>query len=96
MIFNVPVGENRYVEAVLRQKDREVGSVTRQYVEDLEDRYPHELWTMKPFSLHHMITCWLLTCTPEETEEMAEHVVWWIMKAVQAATGVDFYPEAAA
>jgi hypothetical protein len=37
IIFNVPVGEPRYVEAVLRQKAREVGKGTRQYVEDLEE-----------------------------------------------------------
>ena len=40
VIFNVPVGDNRYVEAVLRQKAREVGQITRQYVEDLEEKYP--------------------------------------------------------
>ena len=34
--FNVPGGEERYVEAVLRQKAREVEQTTRQYVEDLE------------------------------------------------------------
>ena len=28
-IFNVPVGEERYVEAVLRQKAREVDQITR-------------------------------------------------------------------
>ena len=37
VIFNVPVGERRYVEEVLRQKATEVGRVTRQYVEDLEE-----------------------------------------------------------
>ena len=46
MIFNVPVGERRYVEAILRQKAREIGKVTRQYVEDLKKQYTHELWTM--------------------------------------------------
>ena len=40
MIFNVPVGDIMYVEAVLRQKAREVGQITRQYVEDLEEKYP--------------------------------------------------------
>jgi hypothetical protein len=29
-IFNVPVGENRYVEAILRQKTREIEKTTRQ------------------------------------------------------------------
>ena len=63
-IFNVPVGEERYGEAVLRQKAREVEQATRQYVEDLEEKYPQELWTMLQFSLQHMITYWLRTCTP--------------------------------
>ena len=96
VIFNVPVGETRYLEAVLRQEAREIGKVTRQYVEDIEEQYPQELWTMLQFSLHHRITYWLRTCTPKETEEMAEHVGWGIMEAVQAATGVDFDLEAAA
>jgi len=56
MIFNVPVGERRYVDALLRQKAMEVGKVTRQYAEDLEEQYPHELWTMLQFSLQHMVT----------------------------------------
>jgi len=46
MIFNVPVDDNRFVEAILRQKAREVEQNTRQYVEDLEEKYPHEMWTM--------------------------------------------------
>jgi hypothetical protein len=44
---------------------------------------------MLQFSLQHRITYWLRTCTPEETEEMAKHVDWCIMEAVQAATRVD-------
>jgi hypothetical protein len=51
MIFNVSVGDKRYVEAVLRQKARDVGQTIRQYVEDLEEKYPQELWTMLQFSL---------------------------------------------
>ena len=51
VILNIPVDEKRYVEAFLRQKAREVGKVTRQYVEDLEEQYPHELWRMLQFSL---------------------------------------------
>jgi len=43
LIFNVPVGEERYVAAILRDKAKQVGHVTRQYVEDLEEEYPHEL-----------------------------------------------------
>jgi hypothetical protein len=96
LIFNVPVGEERYVEAVLRDKAQQVGQVTRQYVEDLEEEYPQELWTMLQFSLQHRITYWLRTCTPEETRQMAEHVDYCIMEAVQAATGVDFDGEEAA
>jgi hypothetical protein len=46
MVFNVPVGDSKYVEAVLRQKARAVGQVTRQYVEDLEEKYPRELCMM--------------------------------------------------
>ena len=68
LIFNVPVGEERYVAAILRDKARQVGKVTRQYVEDLEEEYPHELWTMLQFSLHHRVTYWLRTYTSEETQ----------------------------
>jgi hypothetical protein len=89
MILNVPLGDSRYVEAVLRQKAREVGQVTRQYVEDLEEKNPQELCTMLQLSMHHKITYWLRTCTSEETDEMAEHVDCCIMEAIHAATGVD-------
>jgi len=90
MIFNVPVGGSSYVEALLRQKASEVEQNTRQYVEDLEEKYPQELWTMMQFSLQHKITYWLRTCTPEETEEMAKCVDDCILEAVEAATGMDF------
>ena len=43
LIFNAPVGEERYVAVVLRDKAKHVGKVTRQYVEDLEEEYPQEL-----------------------------------------------------
>ena len=89
-IFNVPVGEEEYVGAVLREKARKVESTTRRYIDDLEEKYLHELWTMLQFSLHHRITYWLRKCTLEETEEMAAHVDCCIMEAVQTATGVDF------
>ena len=56
MIFNVPVGDSKYLEALLRQKARDVGQVTRHYVEDLEEKYPQELWTMLQVSSQHMIT----------------------------------------
>jgi len=42
-VFNVHIGEPRYVEAVLRNKAIEVAEVARRYVEDLEDKYPQEL-----------------------------------------------------
>jgi len=45
---------------------------------------------MLQFSLQHRITYWLRTCTPEETEQMAEYVDSCIMEVVQAATGVAF------
>ena len=55
-IFNVPIGKNMYVEAILRQKAREIEKTTRQHVEDLEEKYPQELLTMMHFSLQHRIT----------------------------------------
>jgi hypothetical protein len=67
-IFNVPVGEERYVQAKLRDKARQVAEMTEAYVRDLGDEYPQELWTMLHFSLHHRTTYLLRTCTPEETE----------------------------
>ena len=55
-VFNVPVGEEEYVAAVLREKARKVESTTRRYMDDLEKKFPHELWTMLQFSLQHKIT----------------------------------------
>ena len=89
-IFNVPVWEENYVATMLKEKAKRVENTTRRYVEDLEDQYPQELWTMLQFSLQHRVTYWLRTCTPEETEEMVAHVDCCIMEAVHAATGVDF------
>jgi hypothetical protein len=90
------VGDKKYVAAVLKEKAKKVESTTRRYVEDLEEKYPQELWTMLQFSLQHRVTYWLRTCTPEETEEMAAHVDGCIMEAVQAAKGVDFDTEESA
>ena len=73
-IFNVLVGEEEYVAMVLREKAKKVEKTTRRYVEELEEKYPHELWTMLQFSLQHRVTYWLRTCTPEETTEMEAHV----------------------
>ena len=67
IVFNVPIGEPEYVEAVLRDKAVEVVKVTRTYMEDREDEYPQELWTILQYSLQHRITYWLRTYTPEET-----------------------------
>ena len=86
-VFNVPIGELRYVEAVLGNKTNEVAKVARKYAEDLEDDNPHELWTLLQYYLHHRITYWLRTCTPEETEEMADLVDAAILEVVHAATG---------
>jgi len=45
-IFNVPVGEQAYVEAILRHKAQEVTRVTRKYVSDLKEDHPQKMWTM--------------------------------------------------
>jgi hypothetical protein len=45
-IFNIPIGEERYVEAVLKKKAKEVAAITRQYAEDLEEEHPHEVWAL--------------------------------------------------
>ena len=66
-IFNVPVGEEKFVEVKLREKAQQVERTTVAYVRDLGDEYPQELWTMLQFSLQHRITYWLRTCTPSET-----------------------------
>ena len=85
-IFNVPIGEPRYVEEILRNKAIEVAKVTMDYVSDLEEEYPHELWTMLHYSLQQRVTYWLRTCPPDETKKMAE-----IMDAaiIDAAIGID-------
>ncbi len=41
-IFNVPVGEERYARAILREEARKLGKVTR-HVEELEEEYTQEL-----------------------------------------------------
>ena len=48
---------------------------------------------MLQYSLYHRITYWLRTCTPEETEEMAELVDAAILEVVHAATGIRFDAE---
>ena len=39
-VFNVPIGEPDYVEAVLCKKAMEITEEARAYVENLEDEYP--------------------------------------------------------
>ena len=55
-IFNVPVGEDKYIQAKLRDKAGQMQETTKAYVKDLGDEYPQELWTMLQFSLQHRIT----------------------------------------
>ena len=55
-IFNVPVGEEKFVEVKLREKATHVRKTTEAYVRDLGDEYPQELWTMLQISLQHRIT----------------------------------------
>jgi hypothetical protein len=55
-IFNVPMGEEKYVESILRKKAKHVEKVTERYVENLGEEYPQELWTMLQFSMQHIIT----------------------------------------
>ena len=55
-IFNVPVGEEKYVAVKLRDKAKQVEKTTEAYVRDRRDEYPKELWTMLQFSLQHRIT----------------------------------------
>ncbi len=45
----MPVGEERYVRAKLREKAAQVEKTTASYVRDMEEEYPHELWTMMQF-----------------------------------------------
>jgi len=50
---------------------------------------------MLQFSLQHRVTYRLRTCTPEETQQIPDHVVCYVMEAVQADTGEDFDGEEA-
>ncbi len=50
-IFNVPLGEEKYVKARLRENAKQVKQTTEAYVKDLGDEFPQELWTMLQFSL---------------------------------------------
>ena len=53
-VFNVPVGEPEYFEAVQSNKAREVASVARNYIEDMEEDCPHKLWFLLQYSLQHI------------------------------------------
>jgi len=81
---------------VLWKKAKEVAAITRQYAEDLEEEHPHEIWALLYYSLPHMVTYWLRTCTPEKTEEMAELVDVAILEAVHEAAGIEFDAETVA
>ena len=74
IIFNVPVGEEEYAMHVLRDKAEKVKKITKDYTRNLEEKNPHEMWTMLQFFLQHRITYWPRICTPEEIGEMAELV----------------------
>jgi len=45
-IFNVPVGEDNYDQAKLRDKARQLKETIEACVKDMGDEYPRELWTM--------------------------------------------------
>jgi hypothetical protein len=77
----------------LRDKAEEVAKVTMQYIQDLEEEHPQELWTMLQYSLQHIVTYLLRTYTPEETEEIAKLVDATILEAVHASAGIRFDAE---
>ena len=54
-IFNVSIGEGRYVEAVLKKKAKEVAAITIPYAEDLEEEFPKELWALLYYSLQQRV-----------------------------------------
>ena len=64
-IFNVPIREERYAEAVLKKKAKEVAAITRQYAVDMEEEHPQEMWALLHYSLQHKVRYLLRT---EETE----------------------------
>ncbi len=55
-IFNVPIGEEKYVEAVMKKKAKEVVAITRRYAEDLEEEHPQEQWALLHYSLQLRVT----------------------------------------
>ena len=89
-VFNVPLGEPKFVEAVLAEKAMQVDELSAMYVESLADEYPQELWSMIYYSLQHKITYWLRNMTPDETAQLAEAVDASVLRAVQAATAAEF------
>ncbi len=50
-IVNVSIGEERYVEAIWRNKAKEIAETTKSYARDLEDEHPQEIWPLLHFSL---------------------------------------------
>ena len=55
-IFNVPIGEERYAEIVLKKKAKEVAAITRRYAEDLEEKHPQELWALLRYFLQNKVS----------------------------------------
>ena len=55
-VFNVPVGDPDYVTSILRTKANQVGTITKNYVTELADDHPQELWTMLQYYIQHKVT----------------------------------------
>jgi len=88
-VFNVPVGDPDYVATILRTKAKQVGITTSNYVTDLADEHPQDMWTMLRYCLQHMVIYCVRTCTLTNTEEVASLVDACILEAVEAATRID-------
>ncbi len=73
-VFSSPIGDETFTKKIMKIKAHQVCDVVKDYIVDLQEEHPQELWTMLQYSLHHKVTYWLRTCTPEETKEMAEMV----------------------
>jgi hypothetical protein len=56
-IFNVPVGEERYVAVKLREKATQVEDTTESYVKDMGDEYPRNFGRCCSFH------CNIVSCT---------------------------------
>jgi hypothetical protein len=89
-VFNVLVGDPEYTTTVLKTKATQMRTTTRNYVADMADDHPQELWTMLQYSLQHKTTYWLRTCTTSETEEKASLVDSCILEALKVSTCIDY------